>query len=61
MPLEFRCADVGVECSARTTAATTDELLAKVSAHAEDAHGVTLDETLIDYALTKVHGQAADQ
>lgn len=54
MSLEFRCADVGVECAARTSAETKEDLLAKVAAHAEEVHGVTLNETLIDYALTKV-------
>ncbi len=54
MPLEFRCADVGVECGAQTTAQTEDDLLAKVAAHAEDAHGVKLNETLVDYARSKV-------
>ncbi|MBA3605922.1 MAG: DUF1059 domain-containing protein [Acidimicrobiia bacterium] len=54
MALEFRCADVGVECKAVTTAETKEELLAKVGAHAQKAHGVELTDTLIDYALTKV-------
>ncbi|CAN5397312.1 hypothetical protein BH23ACT9_BH23ACT9_15620 [soil metagenome] len=54
MTLEFRCEDVGVACSARTTAEDKDALLAKVAAHAQEAHGVGLNETLIDYALTKV-------
>lgn len=54
MALEFRCADVGVDCTASTTAADSDELLALVAAHAQDVHGVVLNETLIDYALTKV-------
>jgi predicted small metal-binding protein len=61
MALEFRCADVGVACSAVTTASTKEELLAKVGAHASAAHGVDLNETLIDYALTTVRstGDAA--
>lgn len=54
MPLEFRCADVGVQCDDRTTADSEEELLAKVAAHTEDTHGVALNETLADYALTKV-------
>lgn len=54
MPLEFRCADVGVDCTARTEAETKEDLVAKVAAHAEKVHGVTLNETLVDYAVTKV-------
>ncbi len=56
MALEFRCADVGVACSAATTAATKEELLAKVGEHARTKHGVELTQTLVDYALTRVRG-----
>lgn len=54
MALQFRCQDVGVACKAITDAPTKDELLAKVAAHAKSAHGVDLNETLVDYALTQV-------
>ncbi|MBA2387254.1 MAG: DUF1059 domain-containing protein [Acidimicrobiia bacterium] len=54
MALEFRCADVGVACRTKTTADSKEELLAKVSEHAQKAHGVALTDTLVDYALTKV-------
>lgn len=54
MTLEFHCADAGVACNARTTAATKDELLKKVAEHARTEHGVELNDTLIDYALTQV-------
>ena len=54
MTLEFRCEDVGVDCKSRTTAGTKDELLEKVLAHAKSVHGVDLNETLVDYAVTKV-------
>lgn len=55
MALEFACTRVGVtDCTSVTTANTKDELLAKVAAHAKEAHGVDLNETLIDYALTTV-------
>lgn len=55
MALEFRCAHVGVtDCKAATTADNKDELLAKVAAHASDVHGVELNDTLINYALTTV-------
>jgi predicted small metal-binding protein len=56
MAVEFRCADVGVACKATTTAATADELVAKVGAHAKKVHGVELNQTLIAYAVTKVRG-----
>ncbi|MBA3287279.1 MAG: DUF1059 domain-containing protein [Acidimicrobiia bacterium] len=54
MGLQFRCADVGVACKAVTKAPTKDELLAKVLAHAKSEHGVDLNATLVDFALTKV-------
>lgn len=54
MALEFRCADAGVACKATTRAETKDELLARVSEHAQAKHGVELNDTLIDYALTQV-------
>ncbi len=54
MGLQFRCADVGVACKAVTEAPTKDELLAKVLAHAKAEHGVDLNATLVDYALTTV-------
>lgn len=54
MTVEFRCADVGVACSNVAKAATADELVAAVAAHAKAKHGVELNATLVDYALTKV-------
>lgn len=55
MALEFACRRVGVtDCNAVTTADSEEELLAKVAAHAKDVHGVELNDTLIDYALTTV-------
>ena len=54
MTVEFRCADVGVACRNVATAETADELVAAVAAHAEAKHGVELNQTLIDYAVTKV-------
>ena len=55
MTLEFACRRVGVtDCKAVATAETEDELLAKVAEHAERDHGVTLNGTLISYALTTV-------
>ncbi len=54
MTVEFRCADVGVACKNVARAETADELVAAVAAHAEAKHGVVLNATLVDYALTKV-------
>lgn len=59
MSLEFRCQDVGVACKNVARAETADELVAAVGAHAEDEHGVTLNATLVDYALTKVRSSEA--
>lgn len=54
MALEFRCQDVGVACKNVATAETADELVAAVAAHAKAKHGVELNQTLVDYAVTKV-------
>lgn len=54
MPVEFACADVGLACKNRAEADTAEELVAAVAAHAKAKHGVELNATLVDYALTKV-------
>lgn len=54
MPVEFRCEDVGVVCRRVTRADSAEELVARVADHARQAHGVELNETLIDFARTKV-------
>lgn len=54
MTVEFRCADVGVACRNVARAETADELVAAVAAHARTKHGVELNQTLLDYAVTKV-------
>ncbi len=54
MALEFRCQDVGVACKDVAKAETAEELVAAVAAHAKAKHGVELNQTLIDYAVTKV-------
>jgi predicted small metal-binding protein len=54
MGVQFRCEDVGVACGAVTDAGSPEELLGKVQDHARSAHGVELNQTLIDYALTQV-------
>ena len=53
MALEFRCEDVGIACSNVARGANADELVAKVGEHAKSKHGVELNQTLIDYAVTK--------
>ncbi len=54
MTVEFRCQDVGVACNNVARAATPDELVAAVKAHAESKHDVVLNDTLIQYAITRV-------
>ncbi len=54
MSVEFACADVGVACKQVTRAATAEELVEAVAAHAGAKHGVELNATLVDYAVTKV-------
>lgn len=54
MAVEFRCEDVGVACKNVASAETAGELVAAVAAHARDKHNVVLNQTLIDYAVTKV-------
>ncbi|MEX2619775.1 MAG: DUF1059 domain-containing protein [Egibacteraceae bacterium] len=58
MSVELACADVGVACRAVHRAASKDELLAKVAAHARDRHGVVLTRTLIDYAAAEARTTA---
>jgi predicted small metal-binding protein len=54
MAVEFRCQDVGVACRNVAKAETAEDLVAAVAAHADKKHGVTLNQTLIAYAVTKV-------
>jgi predicted small metal-binding protein len=54
MTVEFRCADVGVACKAVTQAESAEQLVEAVARHAREKHGVELNETLVDYAKTKV-------
>lgn len=54
MAVEFHCADVGVACGKVTRAENAEDLVVAVAAHAQSKHGVELNETLIDYAVTKV-------
>ncbi len=54
MALEFRCQDVGVACKNVARAQSADALVEAVAAHAKARHGVELNRTLIDYAVSKV-------
>lgn len=54
MAVQFRCEDVGVACKNVAKADTPEALVTAVAEHAKKAHGVELNATLIDYAVTKV-------
>lgn len=55
MALQFQCKNVGVtDCKHTAKADTAEELLEKVAEHAENKHGVTLNSTLVNYALSTV-------
>lgn len=55
MALEFACSRVGItDCKTVATAQSAEELLAAVASHAKQIHGVELNDTLIDYALSTV-------
>jgi len=54
MAVEFRCQDVGVACKNVAKADTADKLVAAVAKHAKAKHGVELNQTLVDYAVSKV-------
>lgn len=58
MALEFRCADVGVACRNVARAESEQALVAAVAEHARTKHGVELNDTLVDYARTKVRDSA---
>ncbi len=59
MSVQFRCADVGVVCTNVAEADTEQELMAAVTDHARAEHGVELNDTLVDYARTKVREDGA--
>jgi len=55
MALEFACHRVGVtDCKHVATAGSKEELVEQVAKHAKEVHGVELNDTLVDYALTTV-------
>lgn len=41
MVKKFKCADIGMKCGYEETAATTEQLMPKLAAHAKAAHGMT--------------------
>jgi len=43
-----------VACKNVAKADTAEQLVAAVAAHAKQKHGVALNQTLVDYAITKV-------
>jgi predicted small metal-binding protein len=52
--LEFRCEDVGLVCGRTVTADAEHDLVEQVRAHARADHGVELNDTLVDYARSRV-------
>lgn len=55
MALKFQCKNVGVtDCRHTTKADSAEELLEKVAKHADSKHGVELNSTLVNYALSTV-------
>lgn len=55
MALQFQCKNVGVtDCNHTAQADSAEELVEKVAAHAESKHGVKLNSTLVNYALSTV-------
>jgi predicted small metal-binding protein len=52
--MEFRCADVGVECRHVARADSEEALVDAVAEHAKAAHGVELNSTLVDFARSRV-------
>ena len=53
--LSFACINVGLlDCKCNVSAESKEELLSIVAEHAKSVHGVELNGTLIDYALTTV-------
>lgn len=61
MPKSFRCADAGVLCHAQITGTTDEEVLAKATEHAKQAHGVDLSQsrTLAAYAQSLIKDDAS--
>lgn len=60
MTKSFECADGGVQCGAKITGATDEEVLTAAVAHARDVHGVDLtsSQTLARYAASLIRDDA---
>lgn len=54
MGLRLHCEDLGLVCGSTVEAESEEDLLERVRAHARDDHGVELNQTLVDYARTRV-------
>lgn len=59
----FECRHAGVQCGARVTGETDEQVLTKAIAHAREAHDVDLSQskTLIRYAQTLVRDEDAER
>ena len=53
----FKCAETGVKCAWQGTAATVEELKAKIVAHAKDAHKI---EQIPKEMMTKIEAAIKD-
>ena len=51
--LQFRCADIGIQCNASLRAREEEELMRQISKHAADVHGM-LD--VDDETMRKIKG-----
>ena len=61
MTKSFACRDAGVQCSAKVTGESEDEVLRKAVEHAKKAHGVdlTVSKTLAGYAQSLIRDEPA--
>lgn len=61
MSKSFECAHGGVQCNAKITGASDEEVLAKAVEHARDEHGVDLtsSHTLARYAASLIRDDGA--
>jgi predicted small metal-binding protein len=55
----FQCADAGVQCRAKISGDTEEEVLQKAVEHARKKHGVDLTQssTLANYAQSLIHDE----
>lgn len=61
MAKELHCRDVGPDCDAVVVADSEDQVLAQVTVHAKDAHGMTDEQISDPEFVTKVKSQIHDQ